>query len=206
MHHRGACKPEALKQLDAKALAQVVLQSTFHLLGNQLGTGVAVGKFDQHRQLGRGQSRQVQLDVIGQRQPGRIFRLQHRVVEGQVKALILEGQQRGQACRDFVNGCVAQRGDFQHHLVGGQQLQVLAGQTFMRAVHKHELGAHQIFFARVREGGKDQRRIGRHGVVVRRARAVEQLIANDLLQPIDDGLAGNHAFGQVARRGESRVL
>ena len=43
-------------------------------------------------------------------------------------------------------------------------------------------------------------------MTIGRARAVEQLVTNDLLQPVDDGLACNHAFGQVARRGECLVL
>ena len=149
---------------------------------------------------------QVDLDVVRQRQPGGVDGLQHRVIEGQVKALLLQGLQRGQARCDFMYGGMTQRRDFQHHLVGGQQLQMLASQAFVRAVDEHELGADQILLARMGEGCEHQGCIGCHGVAIRRTGAIEQLVANDLLQPIDDGLACNHAFGQLAGRGEGRVL
>ena len=83
---------------------------------------------------------------------------------------------------------------------------MLAGQAFMRAVDEHELGADQIFLTRMGEGGKHQCCVRGHGVAIGRTRAVEQFVANDLLQPVDDGLACNHAFGQVARGDEVRVL
>ena len=76
-----------------------------------------------------------------------------------MKALVLECQQGGQAGCHLMHGGMAQRGDLQHHLVGRQQLQVLAGQAFVSAVHEHELGADQIFLSSMREGRKDQRRV-----------------------------------------------
>lgn len=121
LHHCWAGKPETLEKLDAQALARTMLVGTFNLLGNQFGAGVAVGKLDQHRGTVRRQRGKIELDVVGQRQPGRIHRLQHRVVEGQMKALLLECQERGQAGRNLMHGGMAQRRDLQHHLVGRQR-------------------------------------------------------------------------------------
>ena len=169
LHHGRARKPEALKQCDAQALCQRMLCGAFYLFGNQLGTRMAAGELDQHRKLAGRDERQINLDVVSQRQPVGIQRLQHSVIEGQMKALGFERLQHGQTRCDFVQRAMAQRRDFKHHFVGGQQIQVFARQAFMRAVHKHELGVHQVFLARMGERREDQRCIGRQRVVIGRA-------------------------------------
>jgi hypothetical protein len=55
---------------------------------------------------------------------------------------------------------MAQRGDFEHHLVGVQQFQVAARQAFVGAVDEDELLADQLFRARMGERGEHQNDIG----------------------------------------------
>ena len=84
-----------------------------------------------------------------------------------------------------------QRGHFQHHFFGVDQLQVAACQAFVRAVDKDGLLAHQRFRAGVRQCIEQQGGITGSGVRIRGRGAVKQLIAIDSAGFIHDGLAGN---------------
>ncbi|MNN84153.1 hypothetical protein D3C81_2012820 [compost metagenome] len=70
-----------------------------------------------------------------------------------------------------------------------------ASQAFVGAVHKQQLGADDVFAARMRERREHQDHIRRGRVLQGRARAVEQLVAYDLVLVVDDRLPGNHGSG-----------
>ena len=199
LHQRGAREPVALEQLHPLAGNHVVLLGCLDLLGNQLRLAVACGVADQHGQLVRGQHRQIQLDVVGQGQPGGVSRFEHGVVEGEVKAAITQAHEDGQARFHLLRSCVAQRRNLQHHLVGVQQFQVAAREAFVGAVHKNQLLADQLFRARMRQRCEHQNHIGGGGVPDAGARTVEQLIANHCLLGIDDGLARDHGHSGLPR-------
>ena len=169
LHHGRAREPVALKQRDADALEQVKLLLGFHLGGNQVRLAVACCVADQYGQLLGAQHVQIQFDVVGQRQPGRVGRFQHGMVERQFEAAFAQRAQNGQPCYGFACGHMPQWLHFQYHFFGVQQFQMPARQTFMGAVDKQQLGAHQIFAASVRQGSEQQNHIGGCGVLCRGA-------------------------------------
>ena len=104
-----------------------------------------------------------------------------------------DGQPRG----DFLRGNVAQRRNFEHDFFRVDQFQVPAGQAFVCAVDENQLLAHQFFGACMGERSKHQRHIGGRRVCGAGTRAIEQLVANDGLLCVDDGLAGNECHGRL---------
>ncbi len=197
LDHRGAREPEALEELHAHAGRHVVLLGGLHLLGDELGARMAARVLDEHGQLVGRQQREVELDVVGQRQPGGVGGFQHRVVEGQVEAALAQRLQDRQAGSDLGGGRMAERRDLQHHLVWVHQFEVATRQAFMSAVDEDELLAHQLFGACVRQGREDEEDVGGRGVRHACARTVEQLVADHGVLAVDDRLPGDHG----ARRG-----
>ena len=191
-HQRRAGKPVALEQADAHVLQQVVVLGAFHFLGNDLGLGVALGIAHQHGELFRAQHAQVQLDVVGQRQPGGVGRFQHLVAKRQLKAPVAQRLQNGQAGQHLAAGHMAQHLHLQHHLVGADQFQLAAGHAFVRALHENGFGDGRIVTAGMGHGRKDQADIVGHAQTGGCTGAAEQLVAHDFALLVHDGLPRNH--------------
>ena len=60
----------------------------------------------------------------------------------------------------FSAGAVAQVLNFQHDFAGVEQLQVAASQALVRAVHKQQFVAHDVFGSSVGHGRKHQQHTG----------------------------------------------
>ncbi len=86
------------------------------------------------------------------------------MVERQVEAAVAQALQDGQSRSHFLGGRMAQRGDFEYHLLGVDQLQVAAGQALVGAIDEDELLADQLIRASVRQGREHQRHIAGSGV------------------------------------------
>ncbi|MNZ92687.1 hypothetical protein D3C78_1117210 [compost metagenome] len=212
-HQVGVGKPVALEIRHAQVAHQFELLGGFHLFGHDLGLGIGARELHQRLGILGRKGLEVELDVGGHGQPARVGAAQQALVEGQAKAALAQGVKDWQPRFDVgLRGVVAQRGHFQHHLVGMDQFEVAARQAFLCAVDEHRFLSDQGFGTGIGQGVEQQRRIAGRSVGIVGGGTVEQLIAVDLALFVDDGLPRDdgqiavvYAFGQGGRSGRGGV-
>jgi len=91
-------------------------------------------------------------------------------------------------CAGFVQG---QRGHFQHHTFGFNQLQVATGQRLVCAIDKNDVAATEHFAVGIGEQVEQQGCIAGGTVVLAVEGTVKQLVAKDGPFGIQNRLAGN---------------